>query len=146
MEAVKLKKRFINIISCMLLYSGAVMFQNIFESNEILPTYNSGGYTFNFNPGNTNGITIQGEVLELGSQKPIHMSMVSVECSQLSTDIKGNFKFDFPFVENDSVYVQIRALGYKTIDTKYFKFKEGESLNLKIYLEIDNRPINDCGI
>ena len=134
----------INLMLGLSLFSfGSLLYQRGQEV-EVYPTYNQGRYSYELDQTESEKTVIRGQVLDLKSGEPILLGLVSIPCNQFSTDVNGNFIFELPYSETDSISLEIRALGYRSMETKYFRFKTGEGITLKVLLEEDNRPIIHC--
>lgn len=144
MEGVRINQKSLNILLYIFICLGVGLINEWIQQSGFHPTYNQGRYSYELNQTNSEKTVVQGQVIDLKSGQAIQLGFVSFPCNQFSTDANGNFIFELPYSETDSISLEIRALGYRSMETKYFRFKTGEGITLKVLLEEDNRPIIHC--
>jgi hypothetical protein len=110
----------------------------------INPTNNKGGYTITTLKNNKqeNNTVIYGYVKDYSSKKPLAQSLVKLGCSTFDVDNSGFYKIKGSAIDN--IFLTSISIGYKTIETDYFKLDKSDSTNINFFLSPDDRPLINC--
>ena len=127
-----------------IVYFTAIVLTTSCHGNLIKPTYNKGGYTISSskNKSSQNSAIVYGYVRDHISKDPLKASMVKMGCTIVNVDETGFYKIKAKPIE--STFLTGIWIGYRTIETEYFKLEQGDSLNINFFLVQDDRPLINC--
>lgn len=89
-------------------------------------------------------VLIFGEVLDLNDNKEIKDVKITLACTSITTNNKGEFEFTVRNNDLKTNYLEVVALGYKTVETGFFSISPKISLEINFYLEEDDKPFINC--
>lgn len=117
--------------------------------NELIPTYNKGGYKVNAirvkSKINSDEVTIKGTVFDVKTGKPISPPvLLTVGCLKIQTSSQGEYSFKTQNFKDDYFFIEVISVGYRTIETNFIDIYNKSEVKIDFYLAEDDRPFIDC--
>jgi hypothetical protein len=116
--------------------------------NNLLPTYNSGGYKIinskEKSTPNSNELIISGKVYDIKIGKPINNTTLLVSCLKIQVSSKGEYTIKTENSTYPYYFIEVVSLGYKTIQTNFIDLKNKNEITINFYLTEDDRPLINC--
>jgi len=114
--------------------------------NELIPTYNKGGYKVNVIKSkiNSDEVTIKGKVFDVKTGIPIERASLTLGCYKIQTSPQGEYSFKTKNYKYDYDFIEVIAFGYKTVLTNYLDLTAKNEVKIDFYLIEDDRPFIDC--
>ncbi len=110
------------------------------------PTNNNGGYTIsvlkNNSLHNNDSIVIYGYIKEIDQNEPLKGAIIKAGCYSVNVDNDGFYKIR----ERTEVRMYITGMwiGYKSVESEFFKSQRGDSIKIDFFLTPDDRPLINC--
>lgn len=131
------------ILACLLVLSGCYSLKN-----DLIPTYNSGGYKIinskEKSTKNSNELTISGKVYDIKTGKLLNNATVLAPCIRIQVSSKGEYAIKTKNSTYSNYFIEVVSLGYKTIQTNFIDLKNKKEINIDFYLNEDDRPLINC--
>ncbi len=117
--------------------------------NKLIPTANIGGYKVNVIKSkskiNSDNIIIKGTVFDIETGKPISTSvLLTIGCINIQTSSQGEYFYKTQNFKEDYFFIEVNALGYKTIGTDFLDLTNKNEVKIDFYMAKDDRPLIDC--
>lgn len=114
--------------------------------NEIIPTYNKGGYKINIIKSkiNSDEVIIKGKVFDVETGIPISDAQVTLGCIKIKTSSQGEYSFKTKNSTYDHYFIEVIYFGYKSILTNYLDLTDKNERIIDFYLVQDDRPLINC--
>lgn len=116
--------------------------------NKLIPTANKGGYKVNvtkIKTNNSDDVIIKGTVFDIETGKPISPPvLLTIGCVKIQVSSQGEYFYKTQNFKDDYFFIEVNALGYKTIGTDFLDFTGKNEVKIDFYLVQDDRPIIDC--
>lgn len=116
--------------------------------NNLLPTYNTGGYKIinskEKSTPNSNELIISGKVYDIKTGKPINNTTLLVSCLKIQVSSKGEYTIKTENSTYPYYFIEVVSLGYKTIQTNFIDLKNKNEITINFYLTEDDRPLINC--
>lgn len=114
--------------------------------NNLIPTYNKGGYKIIINNKktaiNSEEINISGKVFDATTGKPISNVELTATCIKTNVSSQGEYSFRTKKSSYKQFYIKVNSFGYKTIETNFIDLTNNIEVNF--YLAEDDRPLINC--
>ena len=113
--------------------------------SQIKPTYNKGGYTISISKNELmkeDSSIVYGYIKDYTDKNLLTTSIIKIGCITINVDSKGFYKLKSKTIEN--TFLTGISIGYRTIETEYFKLDKGDSINIDFFLAPDDRPLINC--
>lgn len=131
------------ILACLLVLAGCSSVKN-----DLIPTYNAGGYKIIYSKENStknsNELIISGKVYDVNTGKPINNATVIASCIKIQVSSKAEYVIKTENSTNTNYYIEVISFGYKTIQTNFIDLKNKKEINIDFYLTEDDRPLINC--
>jgi hypothetical protein len=141
-----MKKTNLNLILLVfvLVFGGCTTFKN-----KLIPTANIGGYKVNVIKSkskiNSDNIIIKGTVFDIETGKPISPPvLLTIGCINVQTSSQGEYFYKTQNFKDDYFFIEVNALGYKTIGTDFLDLTNKNEVKIDFYLAKDDRPFIHC--
>ena len=114
--------------------------------NELIPTYNKGGYKVNIikHKINSDEVIIKGKVFDVETGFPINGAILTLGCIKVQTSPQGEYFFKTENPIYDYYFIEVISVGYKTVLTNYLDLTDKNERKIDFYLIQDDRPLIDC--
>lgn len=119
------------------------------SKNKLIPTANKGGYKVTEirakSKRNSNEVTITGTVFDIKTGKSISPPVLLTSgCIKIQASSKGEYSFKTTNFKDDYFFIEVIAVGYRTIETNFINIHNRNEVKIDFYLAEDDRPFIDC--
>ena len=107
----------------------------------LIPSYNKGGYRIsiaNFETGN-----LTGRIVDVENGEPLSNSEIMIGCFKVITSFDGIYSIKTKDLSS-TFYIKAQSIGYKTVETEFFKLNKEDGMRIDFYLVEDDRPLINC--
>ena len=117
--------------------------------NELIPTYNNGGYKVKIikteSKTNPDEVIIKGTVFDVKTGRPLdYPTFLKIGCYDIYTSSKGEYSYKAKNFKYDYFFIEVTSVGYKKILTDYLDLTNKNEIQIDFYLARDDRPILEC--
>lgn len=116
--------------------------------NELIPTYNAGGYKIinskEKSTPNSTELIISGKVYDVKTGKPLNNTTLLTSCLKTQVSSKGEYAIKTENSTYSNYFIEVVSLGYKTIQTNFIGLKNKKEITIDFYLTEDDRPLINC--
>lgn len=125
---------------------------------KLIPTNNDGGYTITISKGKfkikeetiemlksaEGSVTIRGHVFDMKTREPLSNVRLKTGCFEFRTTSLGEYSFRTRNLEGNSFFMEVFALAYRAVETKYINIHNKNEVIIDFYLVQDEKPIIEC--